>query len=361
MNKKNIKKKYFSKNKKLDNKGQILSADLLFGIVMLLVIIGIIASITDYTNEKIIDKHELSNLEKTTIELSDYLIKNPGTPENWEEKIELDNGIISKNIIPGLAIKNKNIKNGQFEDESLNSYKIVKNTISYEKLMKIKENYNQLINENLFNNSLKSSITINPINCEIEPIICGDNLNEDNNVINVERDVKCDFFKNLVIYDFNDLKLEGRNYTQEVYCNHDNLYELTNHSNNQKSIWLCKSFRIYKNSLENYSYYLITSSKINDFNCYWSLENLNKITTKTEKLNQEIIELNSFFKEDTELNNNIYTIHFKIPKTNVDDFNSCLVAIPKNLTERGIINNNMLKYDYFQIQDVKLNLKTAYI
>lgn len=350
------------KKLKKDEKGQIFSSDLLIGIIILIFIVGIIANITDRTNEKMIDKTALNNLEKQTIELADYLIKNPGSPEEWENSIELNNGIINDNIIPGLAIKNKNIKNGYFEDESESSYKVIPNTISYEKLLKI-NSYYELISKNIFNNSIKSSISIYPINCGIKPMIIGDNLNnEDNNVINVERYVKCDFFKKLVIYDFNDLKLQGRNYTREVFCNHDNIIETTNHSNTQKSIWLCKNFRIYKNSLENYSYYLISSENIKDLNCYWTLESLNKTNNKTKKLEQDVIELNNYFEEDLENSyENIYTIHFKIPKTKSNEFNSCLLAIPKSLIKNGLIDKSKLKYDYFQIQDVKFNLQTSYL
>lgn len=228
--------------------------------------------------------------------------------------------------------------------------------------MKINSYYDELINQNLFKNSIKSSISIYPIDSDIEAIVCGDDLKEENNVISVERYVKCDFFKKFVIYDFNDLKLKGRNYERDVYCNHDNVGELESHSNTQKSIWLCKSFRIYKNTLENYDYYLISSDKIKDFNCYWTIESLNKANNKTKKLQENLIYLNTFFQEDLESEyDNIYSIHFKIPKTNVDDFNSCLVAIPKNLTDSGLIDNNKLKYDYFQIQDVRFELRTCYV
>lgn len=228
--------------------------------------------------------------------------------------------------------------------------------------MKINSYYDELINQNLFKSSIKSSISIYPIDSDIEAIVCGDDLKEENNVISVERYVKCDFFKKFVIYDFNDLKLKGRDYERDVYCNHDNVGELESHSNTQKSIWLCKSFRIYKNTLENYDCYLISSDKIKDFNCYWTIESLNEANNKTKKLQENLIYLNTFFQEDLESEyDNIYSIHFKIPKTNVDDFNSCLVAIPKNLTDSGLIDNNKLKYDYFQIQDVKFELRTCYV
>ena len=77
-----------------------------------------VANLSDGLNEKILSEEELSSLEDIAIETSDYLLNNPGNPENWEEDERLNNGIVSKNILPGLAIKNKNVENGEFFDES---------------------------------------------------------------------------------------------------------------------------------------------------------------------------------------------------------------------------------------------------
>ena len=74
------------------------------------------------------------------------------------------------------------------------------------------------------------------------------------------------------------------------------------------------------------------------------------LTTTGYKLNQELIDLNHFLEENIQESDNIFSIHFKLPKTNANDFESSLVAIPKNLTDSGLIDDDKLKYDYFQIQ-----------
>ena len=61
---------------------------------------------------------------------------NPGNPENWEYDNELDNEIVSHNIIPGLAVKKKKMDNGEFYSESESDEMIMSNSISYYKLIK---------------------------------------------------------------------------------------------------------------------------------------------------------------------------------------------------------------------------------
>ena len=166
-----------------DQYGLLYSSELLLSIIVLIFMIGIIANLSDGLNEKMLTEEELSSLEAIAIESSDYLLNNPGNPENWEEDVELDNGIVSKNIIPGLAIKNKNVENGEFFDESASDEMIMSNAISYNKLIKIKNNYDSLVDRNLFNDSVHSSMAIYPLNSKIRPIEMGyDFGNEDDNV-----------------------------------------------------------------------------------------------------------------------------------------------------------------------------------
>ena len=97
------------KNLIKDQYGLLYSSELLLSIILLIFIIGVVANLSDGLNEKILSEEEISSLEAIAIESSDYLLNNPGNPENWEDDEGLKNGIVSKNIIPGLAIKN-NIK-----------------------------------------------------------------------------------------------------------------------------------------------------------------------------------------------------------------------------------------------------------
>ena len=349
-----------------DQHGLLYSSELLLSIIVLIFIIGIIANLSDGLNEKMLTEEELSSLEAIAIESSDYLLSNPGNPENWEEDIGLNNGIVSKNIIPGLAIKNKNVDNGEFFDESASDEMIMSNAISYNKLIKIKNNYDSLIGCNLFNDSVKSSMAIYPLNSKIRPIEMGydfgnedDNVN-DNDIVTVNRTVKCDFYSGFVVYNFNDFELYGDDYNKDMFCNHDTNPNLTNHSNDRSSLWLCKNFRVYKESLDEYNYYLISDESVKNSSTSWILESLNRTSENKEIINQEVIDLNPFLMEDLgNSSDEIYSIHFNVPKNRVGDFKTVLVAIPKNMTD-VLISNDELNYDYFKVQDVNFILKIGY-
>ena len=349
-----------------DQYGLLYSSELLLSIIVLIFIIGIIANLSDGLNEKMLTEEELSSLEAIAIESSDYLLSNPGNPENWEEDIGLNNGIVSKNIIPGLAIKNKNVDNGEFFDESASDEMIMSNTISYNKLIKIKNNYDSLVDRNLFNDSVHSSMAIYPLNSKIRPIEMGydfsnedDNVN-DNDIVTVNRTVKCDFYSGFVVYNFNDFELYGDDYNKDMFCNHDTNPNLTNHSNDGRYLWLCKNFRVYKESLDEYNYYLISDESVKNSGTNWILESLNRTSENKEILNQEVIDLNTFFLEDLENSSGeIYSIHFNVPKNRVSDFKTVLVAIPNNMTD-VLISNDELNYDYFKVQDVNFVLKVGY-
>lgn len=348
-----------------DQYGLLYSSELLLSIILLVFIIGVVANLSDGLNEKILSEEELSSLENIAIESSDYLLSNPGNPENWEEDERLNNGIVSKKIIPGLAIKKKNFENSEFYSESSSDEMIMSNAISYNKLIKIKNNYDSLVNENLFNGSVKSSMAIYPLNSEIRPIKMGtdfdyedDNVN-DNDIVTVNRTVKCDFYSRFAVYNFNDLELFGENYDDGL-CNHDSNPNLTNHENDERSLWLCKNFRVYKESLEEYEYYLISDESVKNSGTYWILESLNRTSENKEMLNQEVIELNPFLLEDLEnYSGEIYSIHFNVPKNRINDFKTVLVAIPNNMTD-VLISNDELNYDYFRVQDVNFILKIGY-
>ena len=354
------------KNLIKDQYGLLYSSELLLSIILLIFIIGVVANLSDGLNEKILSEEEISSLEAIAIESSDYLLNNPGNPENWEDDEGLKNGIVSKNIIPGLAIKNKNVENGEFFDESASDEMIMSNAISYNKLIKIKNNYDSLVDRNLFNDSVISSMAIYPLNSEIRPIEMGydfddenDNVN-DNNIVTVNRTVKCDFYSNFVVYNFNDFELFGDDYNKDMFCNHDTNPNLTNHSNDGRTLWLCKSFRVYKESLDEYNYYLISDESVKNTGTYWILESLNRTNENKEMLNQEVIDLNPFLMEDLENSSDeIYSIHFNVPKNRANDFKTVLVAIPKNMTD-VLISNDGLNYDYFRVQDVNFVLKAGY-
>ena len=221
-----MKKELILKFKK-DNYGLVYSTELLLSIIILFVIIAIVVNVSGDLNEKTLSVEELSNLEKISVESSELLLNNPGVPEDWEDSIDED---ASQSIIPGLALKTKNLRNGEFRDESAEREEVVSNIISYRKLLKLSSCYDDLVNKNLFNDSFKSSIAVYPLNPKLDPIVMGDDLSRTGkDVIVINRTVKCDYLFGFFIYSFNDFELEGENYVKTESCDHDNVWNLTSH------------------------------------------------------------------------------------------------------------------------------------
>ena len=343
-----MKKELILKFKK-DNYGLVYSTELLLSIIILFVIIAIVVNVSGDFNEKTLSVEELSNLEKISVESSALLLNNPGVPEDWEDSIDED---ASQSIIPGLALKTKNLRNGEFRDESAESEEVVPNIISYRKLLKLSSCYDDLVNKNLFNDSFKSSIAVYPLNPKLDSIVMGDDLSRTGKDVIV--------INGFVIYSFNDFELEGEKYLKTESCNHDNVWNLTSHESDNNNFWLCRSFRIYKKSLENYDFYLLSPDMIKTADVYYTIENLNRASDNVYRLDDDVVELDDFFLNDLEnASSGIYTIHFKVPKRSADDFKSALIAVPTNMSE-DLKNRNQLDYEYFTIQNVNFVMKTSY-
>ena len=119
----------------IDDKGSI-TIELCVVLVVILLILGVVLSSFENTNDKIIKLQEKENIEILTSEFVDNLINSPGVPENWFEY---------EKATPGLAIVNEN---GE----------IIPNSVSYQKLISLGKNYKQFIDKQQFNSKLHSSM-----------------------------------------------------------------------------------------------------------------------------------------------------------------------------------------------------------
>ncbi|MBZ9570477.1 hypothetical protein KQY27_02820 [Methanobrevibacter sp. TMH8] len=319
-----------------DSYGITFSTDLLLVVFLLILVLGIVANTIDSSNEKIINPLEVAELERITNEVVDSLINNPGTPSHWEELINF-NG-----VNPGLAIENS-------------ANKTIINTISFKKI-KILDNgeYNNLIQNKIFNNRIKSSITIYPIDSNINPMIIGEDISSLNNISNivvVNRTVKCDFYRELAIVSIFNSNLNSYN---ENICNHETLTNL-NHSDSENYVWICEEFKITKKDLENNDYYLFFSNdSINNGN-NWILDSIKDISMIENSINNDRIILNDNFNNILENKSSmICYIHFRANKNKLTNFNVFLVGIPKDR------NVDELNIDYFKEQDCYFVMKSSY-
>ena len=274
-------------------------------LIILLVIFGVILNSVENSTEKVISAQEINNMEKLVTETVDNLINNPGNPDNWNER---------SYGTPGLAIIN---------DEG----QTVPNSISYEKLIALGNDYDKLLGEKYFNSKIKTSMELIPQESSISSVKIGSS-DEGNEIFSVNRLVKCDFYKSYVLKDFQN---EGK-------CN-------KGHDQSENS---CDSFKVFpKNLVKSDFYLLIDDSEVYDLKYliastrvvkeqYW------QTATSTEiYLNDDI----NFYDDS----NAIEFIHINKAKPK-----AVLVSVPKNFDEDN------LKYDYFRTNDCQFIMRAWY-
>ncbi len=288
----------------MNEKGSI-STEILIVLVVILLIIGIAAKFSETTLDKIAISTENENIELLLSQSVDSLINNVGN-ENWEKYIF---------GTPGLAILNENEA-------------IIPNSISYEKFLILGDNYNKLVDKNIFNSKIKTSMEIIPQESSISSVKIGSQENT-KNVYSVNRMVKCDFYKKYVIKDF---QTKGK-------CNH-------NHGDD----YSCNYFKVYRSYLRNNDYYLLIDKNSTD-NLKWSMDTTRVKLPAVESVTSNKIYLNNRINLEfpiTDLSSIIF-IHF-----NKKDVKAVLVGVPKDF------DKSKLDYDYFRTNNCEFILKGWY-
>ncbi len=131
-----MRKKDFRK----DNKAQIFSLDVLLSLIIIAVILGISADAMDMVSYKAQDYSSRLSLERIATDAADTLIKSSGSPDKWEEYG------IKGSTVPGLA--------------KIEAGRTVPNTLSFVKILKLKDNYFPLMYGSIIPYGVNSSMTI---------------------------------------------------------------------------------------------------------------------------------------------------------------------------------------------------------
>lgn len=211
-----------------------MSSDTIVLLILIVLIIGVIATLNEKNTQVISSKITDENLEKRAIELCDNLINNPGTPKNWHKLAN------KNNVVPGLAIV----------DENNNT---VVNSVDYEKLIA----YDKVIENNI-------KISLKPLTGTVEEITIGNN-NLDS-YITVNRLVICDFLKK---YSIGSFKEDG-----ESSSNH---------------------FKVFISNLKKTDYYLLfDENSYKDY--FWSIESTQVPGIKKQATSDKIY-LNNLINE----------------------------------------------------------------
>lgn len=288
----------------MDNKG-IMSGEIIVLLILIVLIIGVTANFTERNSNRIAEKISDENMEKRAAEFCDGLIKNPGTPKNWNE-------LRNKNsIMPGLAITDENNAS-------------IVNSVDYDKLMALKGNYKKIIDENVFDNGFKSAITLAPLAGTADKVSVGDEDLE--NPATANRIVMCNFLNKYAIGKFE----------KNGPCNY---YHLTAHS--------CNHFKIYTSYLEKADYYLLFE-KDSWENYSWSIGST-QIPGLSKQATADSIYLNDIIKGKIILKSDgIIFVHI-----NQENPKAVIVAVPKDF------DKNKLNYDYFVPTECSLKVQIA--
>ena len=271
----------------MNEKGSI-STEILVVLVVILLIIGITAKFSEITLDKLATSTENENIELLLSQSADKLINNPGTP-NWEKYLA---------GTPGLAISNENEA-------------IIPNSISYDKFLILGKNYRKLVDKNLFDSKIKTSMEVIPKESSISSVKIG-SPDDGKNVYSVNRMVKCDFYKKYVVKDF---QTKGK-------CNH-----------NHKDGYSCNYFKIYRDNLK------------------WCMDNTQIKLPVVESVTSNKIYLNNRINLEFPIVDfsSIMFIHF-----NKKDVKALLVCVPKDF------DKSKLDYDYFRTNNCEFILKGWY-
>ena len=274
-------------------------------LVILLVIFGVILTSVENTADKVISEVEANNMEKLVSEVVDNLINNPGVPDDWNK-----NG----KGTPGLAVVN-------------DAGATIPNSVSYDKLIALGDDYNKFVYQKLFSSKIHSSIELIPQGSSISSVKIGETKYGEE-IFSLTRLVKCDFYKSYVLKDFQN---EGK-------CN-------KHHPQDECS---CDYFKIFKGNIKKSDYYLLIDDS-ETYDLKYIIDTTRVVKAKpwqtsisdTIYLNNEIE-----FYDDTSA---IVFVHLDNP-----DAKAVLVSVPKNF------NKEHLNYDYFRTNECQLIFKAWY-
>lgn len=242
-----MKKRDFKK----DKKAQIFSLDVLLALIVITVILGISADAMDMVSYKAQDYSSRLSLERITADAADTLIKSSGSPDKWEEyKIKGD-------TVPGLAKKEVD--------------QAVPNTLSFVKILKLKDNYAPLMYGGLLPYCINSSMVIYPVDNSLSPIIVmnGTVPESASEVAVANRTVLCEFMHISAV-----IKI-GRHKDQQVSEECEVCPHADHNQNNLKtgdSGWTCHHFNVTEGDLNSTDFYVVTDPAYVADSARWGID-----------------------------------------------------------------------------------------
>lgn len=296
-----------------ENEGQALSLDLMLGFVIMTVIIGISADAMDMASYRMQDYSSEASLEKITTDAADILVKSSGSPANWEKCS------FNQNTVPGLA-KRDNVTG-----------KTIPNTLSIQKINRLKENYDALIYDKILPRGFNSRMLLYPSNDSLAPITIMDTKTPPAN---------CDITaaNRTVLLDFMDVKVAIYNNTHKGNLSGKKCPNPDHSVNNSygKHEWACCNFNVTREELVSSDFYLITSGSVSD-SARWAIDKANGCNGTENQFYPAPILVND--KLTYALGNyskaNLW-LHIRTTGTPGNSYDCYIVSVPKGTTSEMV-------------------------
>ncbi len=330
-----MKRKYFK-----DNQGQVFSLDIMIALIIVTVILGISADAMDIASYKAQDYSLRFSLERTTTDAADILIKSPGSPDEWES-----NGF-NPDIIPGLA--KKEIVTG----------KIAPNSLSLIKILKLKNNYNQLMYGKILPDGVNSSMVIYPVNPSLKPLVIRNDKVPINasEVVVANRTVLCDFLYATIMVGING-HLNSTPFLEQgsewEVCPHMDHNHPDFKTGNPE--WACHHFNVAVYDLNSTDFYVITDPVSATGSAEWGIDRADKQIDCKEKFSRYPILVND--KIAAAMGNDTSAVmwfHTLKKEDSKDSFNAYIVGVLKGTPV------NQVKPDYLGPQPCFFVLQVWY-
>lgn len=267
--------------------GQIFSMDLMLALVVITVFLGVSADALDMVSSRMDETSYVHSLEKVTTENANILLNTPGSPENWEEGHQP-----LFMIKPGLA---------QVDPTT----GTVNKTLNLNKVLKLGENYHQLMDGKVLPAGLNSTMMLCPLNNSLETITLNNQEHPENavDILTINRTIMCDYMianvmTSIVSYPFET----SDDPSQPLVCPYcypkQNLQHHREESTSNKPGWRCKPFIVTQNDINSTDIYIMTDPpQIMDESAYWIVDSTQNLTDNREKFRPSPYKLNEKLSE----------------------------------------------------------------
>lgn len=301
-----------------DRNAQVFSIDMMLGLIIVTVILGISADSMNLASNKIQEHAYSSSMGRLVDDAADVLIETPGMPVNWEESVS------NVDITPGLAKYNTITRKGE------------PNILSVKKIAQLQKRYDELVYGKILPEPFHSTLIIYPLNMKLKPLIVHEETvkNASSDIFIINRTILADFIDSKIVINLKNIINSGNTSEIKGYdkCPHNDLNGTFKHDppeKNQNSFWICHYFKLSRIELDSNNFYIFTDPYINSLE--WIIDRNEQISNKSNNMNSQPIivndQLHYLMGEDEDA---VCWLHVKV-SDNKYPFMVYLVSIPKDV------------------------------